>query len=137
MYVKYTDAITGTTKVRDISGFEVMPLDCTEEDGSVTHGAAICAGSINEAAFFAHSCMSELAAMLLDSQEEVDRRVWRKHDYVVTVDSRYANEEFRELAWFNSVSAATAVLEHICDKMKRGGQFFDLTAYGKNGEVNL
>ena len=137
MYTKYRDPLTGTVQVRDVRHFRIRPLDCEEEDGSTTHGAVICDGFVERAAFFGGALAGEIAGLLLDGDEKVHRRRTRKTDKVVTVDDVFTGmPECEELAWFRSWEIAEKVMDKLCQVLANGRQFFDLTIYGEDGEVD-
>lgn len=137
MYIKYHDPVTRAIQVRDVRHFAIYSQDCEEEDGSVTHGAAIYDGMVERAACFAGVAVESAAAFLLDSTEAVWRMQHRRRDPVLSVSRYYDDAEVAELAWFNSRDAAEAVMEDICEALAYGKQFFDLAEYGEAGNVNV
>lgn len=136
MYVKYKEPLTGTEQIRDVRHFKIRPQDCIETDDTVTHGAVICDGMVERAAFYGGAVVGELAGLILDSGAEVGRRRHRTNDPVATVDGAYVDlPECEELMWFNSWAAAQAVMDELCRAISAGGRLFDLTRYGEDGEA--
>lgn len=136
MYIRFKNEF-GRVEVRDVRRFDIRSADCEEGDGSTTHGAELYDLSFEIAGDFADMVVEYACGILLKGRAEVDAIRLRRRDTPVSVAKQYTDycPDISGLAWFNSWEAAGRVMDALCQVLARGGQFFNLTIYGEDGEV--
>ncbi len=134
MYIKYRDFnYSGCEQVRVCSAHHlcVVKVDCEEENGITTHGAAIQDRIKIEIAQIIDAMVENIVDYVTDGEYK-HRCKACGYEPVPFLSDFYEDE--CELMWFSSEAAAQKVFDDICTAMDSGKHYFDLTLYGEDGE---
>ena len=131
MYIRYPHpAYISRSLVRDVRFFSVEQTAAPDDEEGDFY--AICDASIEPVTHYCNDVILSLSSYLLGGDEKVLVGGVKYRDDVLLLEP---DESLKELAYFNSPQAALKVFNAICAALDAGKQYFDLTAYDENGNL--